>query len=167
MNHQPIDVSTRISPELSAIIERLTNDLDAEEPLSLEAVRTWVGHMLPSAFSESERMHHFDLDESLPDEMDALIQEYGAHALAIEFVQHEASEALSQVIETVASDDIYEDIPLTLAGVRQAVLSGVASALAGNGAIEEEEENTLLEELDGLIARFGELALAENFVRFE
>ncbi len=167
MIHQPIDISTRISPELSQIIERLSNDLDSEEPLTLSDVRRIVAEMLPSSFNESEARHRFDVDESLLDELDALIEEYGDHAAAIEFVQHEASEALSRVIETVAGEETYAEIPLTLAAVREALMSGVASRLTGEGALEEDEEATLLEELDGLIDRYGALALAEDFVRFE
>lgn len=167
MIHQPIDVSTRISPELSDIIEHLSNDMDSDEPLTLSTVRGIVADMLPAAFNEAEALHHFDLDESLLDELDALIEEYGEHASAIEFVQHEASEALSRVIETVAGDERFAEVPLTLAAVREAIEAGVASELAGSGALEEDEEGTLLEELDGLIERYGELALAENFIRFE
>ncbi|MDE1943075.1 MAG: hypothetical protein KGI47_08010 [Betaproteobacteria bacterium] len=167
MIHQPIDVSTRISPELSDIIERLSNDMDTDEPLTLGRVRDIVADMLPAAFNEAEAMHRFDMDESLLDELEALIEEYGEHASAIEFVQHEASEALSRVIETVAGDDSFADVPLTLAAVREAIESGVASQLTGEGALEEDEAATLLEELDGLIARYGELSLAENFIRFE
>ena len=38
----PIDIATRVSPELSGIIEGLVNDPDVEEPVTLGFVRKWI-----------------------------------------------------------------------------------------------------------------------------
>lgn len=166
MNHIPVDVASRVSSKLSALIEGRANDPDNEEPVTLSAVRSFVAGMLSPEFNEAERLHHFDLGDSLIDELDALIEEFGGNALAIDFAQHAASDALSQVIEVVICDDTRE-IPPNLGMVREAILAGLPSRLLGEGAFDDDESETLLAEIDGFIERFGEDALAENFLCYE
>jgi hypothetical protein len=55
----------------------------------------------------------------------------------------------------------------TLAAVREALTRGIASRLVGEGAIDPDEDETLLAELDELIVRFGPDALAEELMRYE
>ena len=98
MIRNSIDIATRVSPNLSSLIESCVNDPDAEQPVTLTAVRTFINGLLPPSLSEAERLHHVDIDASLLDELDALIEEFGDDTLAIDFAQTTASEPLSRVI---------------------------------------------------------------------
>lgn len=166
MIRNPIDVATRVSPKLSALIESRINDPDAEQPVTLASVRVFFAGLLPAEFKETERLHHFDFSESILDELDALIEEFGGGALAVDFAQHVASEPLSRVIEAVVNDENRENPP-TLATVREAIVSGLPSSLVGEGVLEDDEDETLLAEIEALIQRFGADSLAEGFLRYE
>jgi len=96
--------------------------------------------------------------------VDELIDEYGPSAPAVDFSQAMASEALSRVIEVVM--DEHEDPP-TLGEVHEAMIAGLVNRLVGDGVIEEDEDDTLETEIEGLIGRFGVDALAEDFLRYE
>lgn len=161
-----IDVANRVSPELSALIETLINDTELEQPITLASVRAFVTGLLSTAYTEAEKLHHFDINESLLDELDALIEEFGEIASAIDFVQDIASEALSRVIETIMNDD-NQLAPPTLETVRDAITSGLSASLIGTGTLEEDEDDTLLAEIEALIDSYGADALAEEFLRYE
>lgn len=166
MIRNPIDVATRVSPDLSALIESRVNDPDAEQPATLATVRAFAAGLLPVAFAETERLHHFDVSESLLDELDALIEEFGEDALAIDFVRNVASESLSRVIDAVVNDENRENPP-TLEAVREAIAAGLPASLVGDGVLEEDEDDALLAEIEALIDRHGADALAEEFLRYE
>jgi len=121
---------------------------------------------LPADFKEAERLHRFDIAPSLLDELDGLIEEFDASALAIDFVQAHASEALSRAIEAVVNDENLENPP-TLAAVRDAIVDGLGARLVGEGVLDEDEDDTLLSEIDVLIERLGVDALAEEALRYE
>lgn len=166
MIRHPIDVATRVSPELSSLIEGLVNDPDADQPITLATVRAFAARELPAEIKETERLHHFDIGESFLDELDALIDQYGEEAAAIDFVQTKASEQLSRVIEAVMNDENRENPP-TLAAVKEAIAAGLANRLVGEGGLEDDEDDTLVPEIEYLIDRFGADALAEDFLRYE
>lgn len=166
MIQNPIDIANRVSPRLSALLRSRSNDPDTEQPVTLLAVRRFLADLLPDDFREAERMHHFDVDVSMLDELDAFIEEFGGTALAVDFVQSSASEPLSRAIESVAGDENRENPP-TLATVREAILGGLGARLVGDGVLEEDEDDTLLSEIDALIEHFGEDTLAEELLRYE
>jgi len=166
MIRNPIDVASRVSPNLSALIESQVNDPDAEQPVTLATVRTFIAGLLPASFSETERLHHIDIDVSLLDEIDALIEEFSGTALAIDFAQNIASEPLSRVIEAVVNDENREHPP-TLETVKDAIASGLPARLVGDGVLEEDEDDSLLAEIEALIRRYGADSLAEDFLRYE
>lgn len=166
MIRNSIDVASRVSPNLSALIESQVNDPDAEQPVTLATVRTFISGLLPPSLSETERLHHVDIDASLFDELDALIEEFGETALAIDFAQNIASEPLSRVIEAVMNDENRENPP-TLETVKEAIASGLSARLVGDGVLEEDEDDTLLAEIEALIRRYGADSLAEDFLRYE
>lgn len=166
MIRNPIDIATRVSPSLSAVFESRVNDPDAEQPATLTAVRNFVAGLLPTAYTETEQMHHFDISESLLDELDALIEEFDGDALAIDFVQDAASEPLSRVIDAVVGDENRENPP-TLGAVREAIVAGLPASLVGDGVLEEDEDDNLLVEIDALISHHGADSLAEQFLRYE
>jgi hypothetical protein len=163
MSSLPIDIASRVSPELSSVIEARVNDPDADQPVTLWSVRVSLAEGGLSETREADRLH-FDGNQSLIAELDALIEQFGPDALAIDFVAVKASEQLSRVIDAAMQDP---DIPPTLAAVREAMNHGLVARLVGEGAIDPDEDETLLAEIDGLIERFGGDADAEAFVRYE
>lgn len=96
MTRNSIDVAGRVSPRLSALFRGGVDNPECEHPVTLMAVRRFLADLLPADFNEAERLHHFDVDASLLDELDALIEEFGATALAVDFAQTSASEPLSR-----------------------------------------------------------------------
>lgn len=159
----PIDVASRVSPQLSALIEKLVNDPDREEPPTLENVRT----VLEGDQSVvSEVMMHPQDRTSAASEVEDLIAEFGGDVLAVDFVTVTASEGLSRIIETAMSDETPPGNP-TLGGVRKAMVNGLTERLVGYGSIDPDADQTLLAEIDALIERFGQDTLAEEFVRLE
>ncbi|MDT3706390.1 MAG: hypothetical protein ROZ09_06145 [Thiobacillus sp.] len=166
MTRNPIDIASRVSPRLSALLRARINNPESEQPVTLIAVRRFLADLLPTDFNEAEQLHHIDIDESLLDELDALIEEFGASALAVDFAQAYASEQLSRAIEWVVNDDNRENFP-TLATVREALIGGLGARLVGDGVMDEDEDDTLLAEIEALIEYFGADALAENFIRYE
>ena len=161
-----IDVATRISPELSALIEELMNEPDREvPPQTLEEVRVALIRRGTAGTRETEFLHPQD-EASLLVELDRLIDEYGKEAPAIEFVVAKASEGLSRVIQTAMDDSRFPRAP-TLGAIRDAMVSGLTAGLIGEGTIDEDDEGVLLGEIDEMIRRYGEETLAETLVRFE
>lgn len=166
MIRNPIDIASRVSPELSGIIETIINQLETDEPVTLDAIRSFIAHELPAEIDESEHLHHIDTVESLVDELDELIEQFGESAAAADFIYAYASEQLSRVIEEVVSDES-RDNPPTLATIKEAMESGQVSRMVGDGSLEEDEDDVLMPELDNLIDRFGADAPAEDFLRYE
>jgi hypothetical protein len=166
MTRNSFDVASRVSPQLSALLSSRVNNPECEQPVTLMAVRRFLADLLPEDFKETERRHHFDISESLLDELDALIEEYGATALAVDFAQVKASEPLSRAIESVINDENRENPP-TLDVIRDAILAGLGARLVGDGVLEDDEDDTLLSEIEALIEQFGADTLAEEFLRYE
>lgn len=166
MIRNPIDIASRVSPELSGLIEAIIDKLDTDEPITLAMVRSFIAHELPGELDESEGMHHFDTDESLIDELDVLIDQFGESAAAVDFVHAFASEPLSRAIETLMDEENREN-PLTLSQVMDALGNGLASRLVGDGVLEDDEADMLMAELDSLLKNYGPDATAENFLRYE
>jgi hypothetical protein len=84
----------------------------------------------------------------------------------VDFVQASASEQLSRVIEFIVNDENRENPP-TLDAVREAIVNGLSARLVGEGVLEEDEDDTLLSEIDALIEHFGGDTTAEDFLRYE
>ncbi len=166
MIHHSMDIASRVSPRLSELLRARTNDPDSEQPVTLIAARRFLAELLPADFREAERLHHFDVDVSLLDEMEALIEEFGESALAVDFVQAQASEQLSRAIESLINDENRENPP-TLSAVREAIVSGLGVRLVGDGVLEDDEDDTLLSEIEAMIEQFGADTLAEQFLRYE
>lgn len=166
MTRNSIDVSSRVSPRLSALLRARINNPESDQPVTLMSVRRFLADLLPADFNEAERLHHIDIEGSLLDELDALVEEFGPTALAIDFAQAAASEQLSRAIEWVSGDENRENPP-TLATVREALLAGLGARMVGDGVMDEDEDDTLLSEIESLIEHFGADAIAEDFLRYE
>lgn len=161
-----IDVATRISPELSAVIEGLVNDPDQEvPPQTLEEARVALVNRSSCEAREMEFLRPQD-ETSLLVELDRLIEEYGEEAPAIDFVVAKASEGLSRVIQAAIDDMRFLRAP-TLGAMREAMANGLTARLIGEGAIDEDDEGVLLGEIDELIRNYGEDTPAETLIRFE
>ena len=76
MIRNPIDVATRVSPNLSTLIENRVNRAEPGQEVTLATVREFLTGLLNEAFTETEHLHHFDINDSLLDELDALIESY-------------------------------------------------------------------------------------------
>jgi hypothetical protein len=166
MIRNPIDIASRVSPELSDLIQSIIDQLDTDEPITLSAVRSFITNELPGEIDESEEMHHFDTDESLVDELDVLIDQFGESAVAVDFVHAFASEPLSRAIEAVMDDQEQEN-PVTLSEVQEALVAGLTSRLVGDGVLEDDEADMLMTEIESLIEHYGPDATAEDFLRYE
>ena len=162
----PIDIASRVSPELTSLIETIITQLESDEPVTLGIVRTVITYDIPEDMSEVEEMHHFDVEESVIDELDELIEEFGESAPAVDFIYAFASEPLSRVIEAVMNDENRENPP-TLETIKDAIIDGLPGRLLGEGVLEEDEADQLLTEIDNLIERYGADALAEEYLRYE
>jgi hypothetical protein len=160
----PIDVASRVSSELSAAMEKIVNDPDRDEPPMLGEVRAALAAVGSDA-QQLALLHPQDRTSVLV-ELDNLIEEFGEDAPATDFVAAKASEALSRVIEA-AMDDVSLTEEPTLGAVRGAMASGLIARLVGDGVIDPDDDGTLLAEMDDLIGRYGEDAVAEDLIRFE
>lgn len=166
MTRNSIDISSRVSPRLSALLRARINNPECEQPVTLMAVRRFVADLLPADFNEAEQLHHIDVSESLLDELDALIDEFGPSALAVDFAQAYASEQLSRAMEWVINDENRENPP-TLTTIRDALIGGLGARLVGDGVMDEDEDDTLLAEIESMIEHYGGDTLAEEFLRYE
>ncbi len=166
MIRNPIDIASRVSPELSGLILSIIDQLDTDEPITLTAVRSFITHELPAEIDETEEMHHFDVDESLIDELDELIDQFGESAVAVDFVHAFASEALSRAIDAMLDEQEQEN-PVTLSEVRDALVDGLGGRLVGDGVLEDDEADMLMPEIESLIDHYGPDATAEDFLRYE
>jgi hypothetical protein len=161
----PIDIAARVSPELSAIIDDLVNDPGIEEAVTLGVVRRKVASRVLGKSEQVEQLHAAGRQTVLA-EIDALIAQCTDKAPAADFVAAKASEQLSRVIEALMNNPNTPQRP-TLGAVREALTRGIAARLVGEGAIDPDEDETLLAEIDELIVRFGPAAPAEQFMRYE
>jgi len=159
----PREVDSRVSEELAAFIAPLVDNPDVEAPLTLGFIRQRI---LAAANAQGVEPRRFGDGESLAAEIEALIEEFGEDALAVDFVAVKASEDLSRFIEALL-DLSDADIVPSLGGVRTAIAEGWVARLAGDGVIDSDEDQTLLAEVDALIERYGKDMPAENLLRFE
>ena len=79
MTRNSIDVSSHVSPRLSALLKSRVDNPECEQPVTLMAVRRFLVDLLPADFNEAERLHHFDISESPLDELDALMEKLQAN----------------------------------------------------------------------------------------
>jgi hypothetical protein len=159
------DAATRVSSELSALMETMVDDPDREVLPTLEDVRSLV-HQRSSAADRREETLHPQQRASLLAEIDDLVDEFGADAPAIDFIAAKASEQLSRVIEVAIEQSRVKHQP-TLGMVRDAMAAGLIARLAGDGIIDPDQDQTLIVEIDALIERHGRDAIAEAYMRFE
>lgn len=155
----PEDVFENTSDELCAVIENVLADEAVDQPATLADVHRAV---LAKARSMTAALNRFSPDQwqRLCEEIESLVDEYGEDALAVRFVKLWASEPLQRLIEA-GLDEIGEP---TLEALFDATERGLLAHLIGQGEIDDDEAQTVVAELSGLIARHGPDALAEEFL---
>jgi len=161
----PIDGESRASEALAAFMESLLVDPDIQEPVTLGFVRDRLRRSLVSRGLKADRSR-FGTEQSLYAEIEALVEEFGEEALAADFTAVKASEQLSAIIEAMV-DESEADLAPTLGMVREAMADGLIARLVGEGAVDDDQEASLLAEIDALIARYGADVPAEHLLRFE
>jgi len=159
----PLDVYEEVSQELSTIMESVLDHHDSDQPVTLDSVREAMHGNLVTHLVTADRIHP-DEEESLSAEIDALIEQFGEDAVAVRFARPRASEDLTTVIEA-EMEKRDPDQPPTLEVIREAMHAGLVANLIGRGDIADDEEQTLYAEIEGLIERHGQDAIAERFVR--
>lgn len=160
----PINVDSRVSEELSGVMDAMIGNPDFDEPVTLGFVRDKLREAI--AAQGREVVLRPGSEGSLYAEAAALAEEFGEDTLAEELVAAKASESLSDLIEALL-DRGDEDVAPTLGDVREAIVRGLAAQLAGEGIIDSDEDQPLLAEVDALIERHGEETLAEDVLRFD
>jgi len=160
----PISADSRVSEELSEIIEAMIGNPEFAEPVTLGFVRDKLKEALAAQDREADLKP--GSEGSLYAEAEALADEFGEDMLAAEFVVTKASASLSELIEAVI-DRGDEDVAPTLGDVREAITGGLAAELAGEGNLDADEDQLLVAEIDALIERHGADKLAEDVLRFD
>ena len=159
-----IDIASSVSDELSQILEAAVNDPDADEGPTLGSVREIISRTTDGEQYQADHLH-FDQNRTLIEEIDDLIEQFGDDAPAIDFVTVKASESLTRIISALM--DTGASTPPTLGMVRDAMLHGLVARLVGDGIIDPDEDETLQEEIETLISRYGQDTVAENFLHYE
>jgi hypothetical protein len=160
----PISADSRVSEELSEVIEAMIGDPEFADPVTLGLVRDKLREAIAAQDREADLKP--GSEGSLYAEAEALADEFGEDMLASEFVVTKASESLSELIEAVI-DRSDEDVAPTLGDVREAITGGLAAELAGEGNLDADDDQPLVAEIDALIERYGVDALAEDVLRFD
>ena len=160
----PIDPASRVSAELSELMNVLLGNPDVPEPVLLGTVREVLQHSLADAGREADE--RIGGEETLLAELDALIEEFGDDALASDFVTVSASEALAELIEAILERSD-EDEAVFLGDVRAAIDEGLLAALEDEGLLEPDEVRAIVAEVDALVDRYGTDLPAEDLLRME
>lgn len=160
----PINIDSRVSEELSEVMDAMIANPEFDEPVTLGFVRDKLKEAIASQDREPDLRP--GSEGSLYAEAAALADEFGEDTLAEEFVAAKASESLSELIEALL-DRSDEDVVPTLGDVRQAITQGLAAQLAGAGILDPEDDQPLLAEIDALIERYGAEMPAEDVLRFD
>lgn len=158
MSHSE-DVYENTSVKLSGVIAHVLDDEEIIQPATLDSVREAI---LVEVSTPTIPLNSFSPRQwqALRDEVDALIDEYGGDALAVRFLRPWASEPLQRLIEA-GLDEMGEP---TLEMLLQAAEAGLLARLVGKGEIDDDEAQTIIDELKELINQHGADALAETFL---
>lgn len=158
-----VDIAGRVSPALSQIFEAHANDPEALQTATLGSVHAFLASSEAGERYAADRLHP-ETTRGLMAELDELIDEFGDDAPAVDFVRVQASEALSRVIQEVLD---HAATPPTLGVIQDAMTDGLLARLVGEGVLEDDEDDTLQEELEGLIDRYGTDVPAERLIRYD
>ena len=155
------DIYENTSEDLSAIIQLVLNDEVIAQPATLASVREEV---LKDVKTTTIPLNTFSPErlQELRNEVEALIEEYGNDALAVRFFKPRASQALTRFIE-YGMNKLGEP---TLSQLFNELQQGLLAKLIAEGELADDEAQTVTAELQSLIDKHGEDAIAEDFVRY-
>lgn len=155
----PEDVFENTSPGLSSLIAEVLDDEELVQPATLASVREAV---LSDIHTPTIPLNRFSTDQlqELRDEIEALIDEYSADALAVRFMRPWVTENLGRLI-TAGLDELGTP---SLNEILQAAEQGLLATLIGRGEIDDDESQTVIAELKQMIERHGEDAIAEELL---
>jgi hypothetical protein len=154
------DIYENTSEALSAVIQNVLNDDEIAQPASLASVREEI---LSDVSTLTVPLNTFSSDklQELSNEINALIEEYGADGLAVHFLKPRASQALTNLIE--AGIDKLGTPSLTQ--LFNELEQGLLAKLVAEGQLDDDEAQTVTAELQALIVKHGADAIAEEFMR--
>lgn len=157
----PIDVYENTSEALSTVVQEVLNHDDIAQPATLADVREEI---LKDVKTATIPLNSFSPDQlqELRNEIEALIDEYGADASAVRFLKPRASQALTRLIEA----GIDKRGEPTLSQLFDELEQGLLAELIAEGEIDDDEAQTVTAELQSLIDQRGPDAVAEEFVRY-
>ena len=157
----PIDVYENTSEAMSTVVQEVLNHDDIAQPATLADVREEI---LKDVKTATIPLNSFSPDQlqDLRNEIEALIDEYGADASAVRFLKPRASQALTRLIEA----GIDKRGEPTLSQLFDELEQGLLAELIAEGEIDDDEAQTVTAELQSLIDKHGTDAVAEEFVRY-
>jgi hypothetical protein len=150
----PTNADRRASEELSEALQSVLADAN-EESVTLGAARDKLKEALAEQGREASR--GAGSEQSIYAELESLVETYGEDAPARDFIMIKASDRLAALIEEIL-EQTEDEQGVTIGHVREAVKEGLT---------DPDAEQALFAELDALIERYGEEALAEDLLPFE
>lgn len=159
----PEDISEKVSRQLSATLQYIVTTAQDDLPVTLLPAQAMIKGGLLGKLSAASLVDP-DEHDLVAQELDALVETFGDAAVD-SFIRCRASETLSSVIENCI-DHTSEPGPRTLGAMRQILHNGLVAELIGIGEIDDDEEQTLYDEIDQLVDLHGENAPAEEFLAY-
>mgnify|MGYP006302806327 CR=1 FL=1 len=160
------DLADRVSPALAAVVRRALDDPDRSEDATL-----WVVRMAMTRGLVAEMVRTGELDyrerESVFQEIEQLIAEFGEGVPAVHLLRYRAPGPLSAVISALLERWDDAERPVTLRDVRTAIDRGFLAELVGEGVIDADRDDEVPPQLDALVRSMGEDALAEELLGAE
>ncbi|MFW2372751.1 MAG: hypothetical protein ACN4GM_06475 [Gammaproteobacteria bacterium] len=152
------DIYENTSEDLSSIIQKVLDDEEIAQPATLASVREEV---LKDVKTITIPLNTFSTDrlQELRNEVEAMIEEYGAEAFAVRFFKPRASQALTRLIDA-GMDKLGEP---TLSQLFDELEQGLLATLIAEGELGDDEAQTVTAELQTLIEKHGPDAIAEEF----
>ncbi len=157
------ELTNTTSHELALAIQQEMNNEEHPQPPTLGSMLASMQQGLYEELVQSRRIDS-DREQSIIAELESLIEDYGADALAEDFVDYSATENLAAAAHALLNS-LATDQPPTLTTLRNAITGGLCTQLVASGEIELDDEHSLITEVDELIQLHGEDTPAELFLR--
>ena len=155
---------TTTSHELAvAIRKEMNNEEHPEQPPTLGSMLDSMQKGLYAELVQSSSIDP-DLETSIIEELESLVEHFGDEAPAEDFVAYSATENLTLVIHAMLNN-LEPEQPPTLTTLRNSIALGICTQLVATGEIDMDDEHTLIAEVDDLIKLHGEDTPAELFLR--
>lgn len=159
----PTDLADRTSEMLEIVARMVLRDAERVGAATLASVHAAVAS---GRFDEviSARGPGIAPREGLLREIDELVGEFGDQVPAVHLLHYRAPESLSIVLRDVVDRWHDPERPPTLADVRAAIAVGRLSALIGQGTLDPDEHETVIEQLNELIRIHGARVPAREWI---